>query len=57
MSYSDDDKEVKIGEEDDDTEFEVDPNDPLNEPLDDDLVGTDNDPFDSEFVGLDSSEY
>jgi hypothetical protein len=58
MSYSDDDKEVKIGEEED-ADFEVEPNDPLNDPLieDDDLVGTSDDPYDSEFTGLDDSEY
>ncbi len=60
MSYNDDDKEIKIGgEEDDDADFEEDPNDPLNDPLieDDDLVGTDENLYDGGFAGLDGSEY
>jgi len=60
MSYNDEDnKEIKIGEEDgDDADFLDDPNDPLIDSLEEeDLIGTDDDLFDSEFTGSDDSEY
>lgn len=59
MSYSDDDKEIKIGEEDE-VDFVDDPNSPLSDdPLleDDDIVGPEDDLFDSEFSGSEDSEY
>ena len=59
MSYSDDknDKEIAIGETEEEEDIDIGEGD-LNDPLvDDDLVGTDDDPFDSEFAGTDDSEY
>jgi hypothetical protein len=58
MSDSDDDKEIKIGEEED-PDLETEPIDPIDDPLieDDDLVGTDEGSYGSGFAGLDGSEY